>query len=1204
MTEAREHRRKSIRDSLRSMRETVMGSPPVDGPLLVNELRNAEKVDRHWELAFRRRYLVSKEDEWHLMARSFRFSVTQWDLNALLCGAFIMQCVYGLLCFSPLSVVISIFAFCYMIQLRTHRDKLTLYFGLTTFGAYIILMVNLLIVQPEHRVSYGWVTAVFGASFVHLIILATLGRYTAGRRFERFAEACLQFRVPSMLEVLSLVTGVTAFLGAVFATVRLYCLAYTAFVVVFFVVFGRMRFADPAKLADRRDSEEENPRRNFMEACLPVVRCLISVMFSASAVCVCVASLVPGHVLTLRNQEAFRVWESKNALRDEYVFTCECLAYLLTVACAIVLAIQCMVLLQLLLHSHALRRALEHSSLFMGKACMGRKGNINYVYHHYSLDRAGRVTDVGVLRRTPLPDLDRSCLTAYDVYLAMQRRALVALEQRSLYCYVPVAQLYSAERDSSALVRCRVGVERMARELDLLVAQERARRHAERKERERLRRLEEAMRNRPDFVSTSIPVGVGIAVPPTLHDSFREAAAEATTRNRSMSIPVDLSLCNVDEIPAVERARERLYQRRCVTTAVGEDFHWRRRGIIDRVRCSWLQHPSGDTPPSFELLRPATARVNRDPNRGDFNFDKIDMTLSTIFSGLEIMNNDAKAPGFLPPDLDLPLYERPDLVQPKPWAAPDAGLVTPVDTSHVTIDLGDPSPLALPPKAAPRYVTRIDIGETPSFDGDLEMGFGTLSPDRVSVAKDMPQPAVYIDLGSSKSTKSAIENGSPEGTTAGTTSGATGRWRWLDNAMNSTLPVEAQPRPELPDEMQYERIRPLEEALEGQYYINEQGKLVVKCGNRFVPVRFHGKRNVRNLAQFFDGGRQQAGTPGAILISSDSDSDSSEEQSVPQVVDSPSHRLMIRAVSVEAPPVPALGKKGVPRIIMSDSTDGDATDGESGLSSYSETVSFNDDHPASLFSKVVVTREYETLSPYSLSKVSPGAMPSVQLAQFGESPRGGQRGGETGAPAGSGTDEGHSKAKAGEPILAISSGGTAMSRCEASAGNAADLADGATALSPWTLRRLSAVRHLPLALDSRHDKVFCVRPQPRANGEVLPPVADRGTGLVDSVPPTPSSAQPRKVAGCSGGDVDSGYPDAALDFASSPQSSLATLSPSGSSPRPVVPRRAWRSEFDFSPVVVHTAEDVLRELLADVDILDSGAEEQGSDVSHDFIFGR
>ncbi|ORM41039.1 uncharacterized protein BXIN_0430 [Babesia sp. Xinjiang] len=1200
-------RSRPLHTSLRSVRNAVMGSPAIYSTALINELLELEKVDRHWEIAFRRRYLAGKEDDLRSIERSLKFWVTQWELGAVLIGAFILQCLYGLLTFSPLAVVIAIFAVCCLLQLRMHRDKLTLHYTFVALGAYIILMTNLIIVYPDQRVIYGGLTAIFGAAFIHLIVLMVLGRHSVDQNVERFADSCLQFRVPSLLEVQSMVIGLIIFLGICFTTVKLHYLSYTAVVTVIFTIFSRIKFGI-------RDEEYGENSSNFFEASLPVVRCLISVMFTAAALCVCIASLFGNHVMSVTTQESFKAWERENALEGEYTFAFQALVYLLSAACAIILIINVMLLFQKMLDSPYLAHALEHATLFMGKACLGHRGDMRYEYYAYTLDRQGRVMSVETIRKSPLMGYNRSNMTCYDVYLSMQRRALHALNQRSLYCLVPISRLYSTKRDSSALVRGRLHLERLAEQLDALVVAERKRRHEERRERERLRRLKEAMENRPSFTSTSIPAGVGLQLPPILHDSFREASDDVRSRKRSMSIPADLTLGNVDEIPAVSRHLERLYERRCVTTAITDDFYLRRRGIIDRVRSSWLE-ATPESLPSFHMLKPTNTCVNRDPKRGDFNFDKIDHTLSKIFRGLEIMNADEPLTG--PSPISTPI------IQQYGDAMHDDGLKhidvdnNVLDIDHelvtydlcaadyeyeehlpVTIDIGEDTPLGMDIVPQESEVVRIDLTEERSRGpatpvADIEMQ----SPGSISVAMDAHSPVQYIDLGSTKNAFYSPDISNHPAKIAGeaTPANSLGKWYWLDNAVDNALGDRAIPYTETQrqvseDDAAQHRMRPIEEVLEGEYYINEKGQLVVKNDSRYVPVRYRGVRNVRNLAKYFDNGRQQMAGDDTGARSSDSDDTTPRGRDLAQVVDSPVHKMMMMVNTAANNVIPDVTSRscGSMRILIPESMElGVSPTKVSKPFETNSLMSFGDQLPLAR-PNVVLTREYEVYKPFDLNNITKEMSVQPQLVA---------NAGPTVAveqPSESGT---------GDVVPAVEPSEETTHR-EHSVGNSDVSTDTINHMSPRTLRRLAVARHLPLALDSRHEKVFSVCPQPRRDGSVVSLAQTKKSDYF--IPVATPSSKPRhaKFDGSSGCDYGNQYLYSAVESVPSPKSSRATRSAATTPNRLITPRQSWKNEFDFSPIAVHSGMDVLLELMQDMVIEDSAVDDRDSEVSHDFIFGR
>ncbi|CDR96539.1 hypothetical protein, conserved [Babesia bigemina] len=1225
--------RKSVRDALRYR-------PIVDGSQLMNELLSLEKVERHWEVGFRRRFLMSKEADWRAIAQSYMVGATQWDIGALLSGALLMASLYGMLSASPVAMVVAFFAMCNMLQLRLHRDRLTLHFCLTACLGYIVLMVELLVVDPKHAVNYGGITTILGCIFLHLIVLILLARYTIGRMFERFADSCMQFRVPSLLEFQSLVTGVVAGLGAMFVVCRLYCLAFTAFVTVCFVLFSRL----PSPAARRPDNVDVTGRlnvpsrqsasRSFLEACLPVVRCLISVMFIAAALCVCFASAIDDHVLSLTSQGSFRKWATEHGQADEFVPPFRSLAYMLAIMCGIILAVQIVKLVQLLLNSPRLRRALEHSTVFMGKGCLGRHGDLVYAYHNYSLDRMGKVVTVHTMGKQPLMVCDRSTLTCYDIYLAMQRRALHALSLQSYFCYVPIAYLYSTERDCNVQLRTRVKLEQMATELEHLIDRERRRRRAARRERQRRLELEKAMRNRPEFISASIPTDVGVHVVPVLHDSYQEAREEEMSRHRSMSIPVNLSLCNVSDLAPVSSLRNSMYQRRCVTTAVGDDFYLRRRTIIDRVRCSWLEHPS-ESFPSFEPLVPTSPRVYRDPNRGDFNFNTIDSALSSVFRGLELMKTTETMVERTPQRLRGPPYNKykldPTDIYPLNFdsghrrevkraggdmlsCSPSVKAELPDDVV-VTIDMGDATPMQsrleteeLDPQSA--HVSR---GVTPqsAIFSDVH---ADPSPGQFMDAFEVHEPVQFIDIGSAKSSIGPIDL-SAEQIRSGCGAGHTdslGKWHWLDNAVNTALTgngvamssIRSDPTIHT-DREEFERRRPLEEILEGEYYINDKGELVVKNDSRYVPVRYHGERSVKRLTEFYNSGRQRAIEHGVSGTSSDKEGHSHGVQSL-NLTSSPLHMHALSALSDDILPMEALSRRVSHHLIITDSVKCDLEAGAMNAESeseLSETVSFTefetDDRP-----EFVVTREYELYSPFNLTRISAGPGQSLQRSRISDRSQK-QASDSSYAPlSGSGTDDAEGSRAGGESGLAEGTDGEGATYRDRSLDTSADSLETFGDISPRELRKIAAARHLPLALDSRQEKVFSICPQPRRHGAAVAASRSKQEEYVDSVATTPVELRRHKINGSSGCDYRNRYADSADGSVTSPSSSLATPSPTTGSSRPVIPQRRWRNEFDFSPIAVHSTEDVLRELMQDIDMVDSAVEDHASDVSHDFIFGR
>ncbi|EDO07839.1 putative integral membrane protein [Babesia bovis T2Bo] len=1158
------------RSPLESVKRAVFGTPAVYSTGLINELLELEKIDRHWEVAFRRKFLASKEDELRAIEKSFKFNVTQWELNAMLVGAFLMQALYGILTFSPLSFIISFFAMSLLFQLRLHRDKLTLHYSLLSFGGYIIMMANLLIVQPEHVVNYAGITAIFGISFIHAIIMIVLGRHTMGHAFERFAESCLQFAIPSLLEVQSLVIGVIIFLGICFSIVKLHYLSYTAFIVVLFTIIARFNLRVP-----RSDVREHV---NMFEASLPVVRSMIHVLFTAAALFVCIASLCDYRFMSISNQESFKNWERAHGRVGDYTLVAKGLAYLLSGCCLFIMIVGIMLLLRRMTGSSRLSHALEHSTTFMGKACMSHKKEVRYEYRAYTLDRSGRVVFVQTMHKSAINGYNRSTMNCYDVYFAMQVRALHAMDYRSLYCYAPVGRLYHTDRDSNALVRGRVSLERMATRLESLVTAERKRRHDERRERERLRKLRESEECRPPFISTSIPAGVELYIPSIPRDSIRQAGDEVRCRKRSMSIPAELSLSSVDELPLVSRHLERMYNRRCVTTAIGDDFYWRRHGIIDRIRSSWLERTTPESVPSFSGLKPTSTRVYRDPGNGAFNFDKIDEALANIFRGLEIMNETglpdfkplttSPSPKELRKEYDHTDNEDISELEPTPmdgnFINMDYGndLCYYGDAPGVTIDIGEDSPCN-------------NQESTPSILCDMRSVH-----DQSPINTFIQQPVQYIDLGTTKSMLHDTDLKYPGNPVIDQSSPmpSTGKWQWLDNALNGELPGKGGQVPSMnrqlsTDTAEQHRIRPIEEILQGEYYIDENGKLVVKNDSRYlhVPERYRGIRNVRNLAQYFDGRHQLAER------ARESDSDSTPlRKDLAKVVTSPVHRLMMITTGSndtyeEVEPCARPAKQ----IVLPEFLDVEDIQMDPSPSSKPFTKAMPFSGGSSVVRpNVMITRQYEVHKPFGLDTISECISNSQK--SIDDIPRDGSQ---------------------EAPVAGEASEQNTHRELSVGSSNASGSTIGQ--LSPRSLRRLAAARHLPLALDSRQDRVFSICPQPRREGAVVP--SDAQVNSTD----TPSGKQQHgKNNGSSGCDHGNGRLVSTVESVASPDSSLGSLSASLTPNRAVTPRQNWRNEFDFSPVAVHSGMDVLMELMEDVAIDDTMADDQSSVVSHDFIFGR
>ncbi|KAK1932653.1 hypothetical protein X943_000169 [Babesia divergens] len=1197
---------------LGSFCKALRGRTPLYADALVNEFRKVEQVDRHWELPFRRRYLASKEAECRSIAKSLLiYGFTQWDVNTLLCGAFVAQAVLGAVMLAPISIIISFFALCCLLQLRMHRDKLTLYYSMVSFGSYIILMINLMIVQPENLFSYGGVNAVIATSFVHFVILALLGRHTVGRNFERFADTCLQFKIPTVIECHALLTGVIACLGITFAVVHLYYMAYTCLIVVLFTSFARLSFVVSPKDRDTAESLEHEAEPSsmawsFICSCLPVVRCVMNVLFTLMSLTVSIATLVDGHILSLGHQDSFKAWESANALIGEYTFSFKALACLMSLSLVIILALQICFFLQMVLRSPRLRNALQRRTIFMGKSCIDRKGNFYYAYYNYTVDSRGYVIDVETIGKSQLNGYDRSSLTCYDIYLAMQRRALHALCQRTIYCHVPIFHLYTAEKDSNALVRNRVRLEKMAAELEELVAQERLRRREARLERERLRRLQAELDNRPQFISTSIPCGLEVSIPSqSVNDTFSEIRGEVDSYKRTFSIPLDMSLQDVDDIPAISRMKDRLYQRRCVTTSVTDDFYWRAPGIIDRVRCSWLDNFDGDPMPSGRPLHPVTSRVVRNPTKGEFNFNKIDNTLSTIFMGLEILNADGQ------PVRRAMNASNSNMVQCSGAANIDlsdgsfTNRFTPMSNDAPTRpQLELPSPSHLPPPSARSGVVCIDISDSASPPSQLPDDVKSSVSNGANIKMRTPQSVHFIDIDTTKSAITGVEM--PQPTLGSSQRGvdAQHKWSWLDETVNKALGnttvginrflKEATVGPEQawiknhPDDndISYDRIRPIEEALEGQYYVNEHGQLVVKSGNRYVPARYHGKRSVKKLAAYFSSPKKQPPVTETIDIPMESDTDEDTyEYDFSKVVTSPTHSSMLYTFSNDMVPKPHLSPHASRYVMLSDSIDNDKYS-----SRVTDTISPSVITPCrqgtgeiSNRSNFILTREYEVYPPFNLTNMGEKQLGTCSAAQVGIS--------NLDNP--DNIDEGDVSS-----LRALGSG---------EYGGDAIVTASSAVTSPRTMRRIAAAQHLPLALDSRHEKVYHVFPESRRDHAIMDRAMPHARAYVDSVATTPSStvaAHRQKMNGSTGCDFTNRYTESGGDSVTSPGSSVATQSASATPVHPVLPRRQWRNEFDFSPVTIHSAEDVMRELMRDVDMGDSGAEDHGSDVSYDFIFGR
>lgn len=1202
----------SLEGSLKAFCKVFRRDIPLSGDVLLKEFRKVEQVDRHWEIPFRRRYLAYKEEECRDISKSlFIYGFTQWDFNTLICGAFLAQGMLGGVTLSPISLIICFFAFACMMQLRIQRDKLTLNYNILCFSSYIILMINLMIVQPDNLFTHAGVAVLLALSVVHFVVLMLLGMFTSGKKFERFADTCLQFMVPTVTECNALLMGIIACLGIAFAVVRLYCMANNCLIVFIVTSIARFGIVESKRKTQAQDEQRENEQgqvTTFTDVCMSLARALIGVIFTIGGFAVAVFTLIDGNLVTLGAQDAFRAWESEHNALGEYVFSFKAMTGFTCTAIGSIAVIQVLFLLKFLLRSPSLRNALQRQTIFMAKSCVDRKGGLVYSYNTYTVDRRGYVVDVDTLASYPLEGFNRSSLTCYDIYLAMQKRALHAVSKRSLYCHVPILHLYSCDKDSNILVRSRVRLERMANELDDLIADERERRHEMKLERERLRRIQLAIKNRPQFISTSIPSGIGIPLPePERDDPFCEVKANVSTFKRTMSIPVDLSLKGVEELASVTKKKENIYQRRCVTTSVEDDFHWRKPGIIDRVRCSWLDDSHGYQIPSARLPIPGTARVHRDPTKGEFNFNKIDTALSNIFMGLQIMNNDRECARQA---TDRTASGR---IQRKIGSSIDIG-DTPFSKSASSMERGILAGLQSDRSTALGIIdTSKDVDaayiDIPEHASQMSLAGGTKATHGARLVANDAKSAHYIDI---DTTKSALPEAQIHNVYSKDMDKQPTNWGWLDNTVNAVLGCATDAswiKGDIGDDIVYDRIRPIEEALEGQYYMNENGQLVVKSGNRYVPVRYRGKRNVKNLAAFFDNTPTRVARRYETNLNLDGDSDEEAySYDMSKVVSSPSHSSMVcpSPHDITAPMFPHVSPFPTKYIVLTDSPQNISSlypmdfnrrfDNENAFSQRSDCESTR--------SNFILTREYETHQSFALESVN---APSRTVTKSRT---------ESDVFITIHTENNHNVEDLGQSAEFNEKKESDATGLSAKASTVDDVRRGSSIetcveASPNSKRRFAASQHLPLALDSRHERVYQVLPATRYNGFVENgrTVGSCAGGAVCIGSTSPLSRQQMLLnagSGCDFSDDVKGEDEGTeTETVTSAASSVASApSPMSTPVQPVVPKRQWRNEFDFSPVALQSAEDVMMELMQDVNLTESGPDDHVSDVSYDFIFGR
>ncbi|KAK1444962.1 hypothetical protein BgAZ_108680 [Babesia gibsoni] len=1114
----------SLEGSLKAFCKVFRRDIPLSGDVLLKEFRKVEQVDRHWEIPFRRRYLAYKEEECRDISKSlFIYGFTQWDFNTLICGAFLAQGMLGGVTLSPISVIICFFAFACMMQLRIQRDKLTLNYNILCFSSYIILMINLMIVQPDNLFTHAGVAVLLALSVVHFVVLMLLGMFTSGKKFERFADTCLQFMVPTVTECNALLMGIIACLGIAFAVVRLYCMANNCLIVFIVTSIARFGIVESKRKTQAQDEQRENEQgqvTTFTDVCMSLARALIGVIFTIGGFAVAVFTLIDGNLVTLGAQDAFRAWESEHNALGEYVFSFKAMTGFTCTAIGSIAVIQVLFLLKFLLRSPSLRNALQRQTIFMAKSCVDRKGGLVYSYNTYTVDRRGYVVDVDTLASYPLEGFNRSSLTCYDIYLAMQKRALHAVSKRSLYCHVPILHLYSCDKDSNILVRSRVRLERMANELDDLIADERERRHEMKLERERLRRIQLAIKNRPQFISTSIPSGIGIPLPePERDDPFCEVKANVSTFKRTMSIPVDLSLKGVEELASVTKKKENIYQRRCVTTSVEDDFHWRKPGIIDRVRCSWLDDSHGYQIPSARLPIPGTARVHRDPTKGEFNFNKIDTALSNIFMGLQIMNNDRECARQA---TDRTASGR---IQRKIGSSIDIG-DTPFSKSASSMERGilaglqsgRSTPLGIIDTSKDVDAAYIDI---PEHASQMSLAGGTKATHGARLVANDAKSAHYIDI---DTTKSALPEAQIHNVYSKDMDKQPTNWGWLDNTVNAVLGCATDAswiKGDIGDDIVYDRIRPIEEALE-------------------APMFPH-------VSPF----------PTKYIVLTDS------PQNISSLYPMDFNRRF---------------------------------DNENAFSQRSDCESTR--------SNFILTREYETHQSFALESVN---APSRTVTKSRT---------ESDVFITIHTENNRNVEDLGQSAEFNEKKESDSTGLSAKASTVDDVRRGSSIetcveASPNSKRRFAASQHLPLALDSRHERVYQVLPATRYNGFVENgrTVGSCAGGAVCIGSTSPLSRQQMLLnagSGCDFSDDVKGEDEGTeTETVTSAASSVASApSPMSTPVQPVVPKRQWRNEFDFSPVALQSAEDVMMELMQDVNLTESGPDDHVSDVSYDFIFGR
>ncbi|KAK2196967.1 hypothetical protein BdWA1_002216 [Babesia duncani] len=663
---------------------TELGQGPTTDDVSALERRKLalEDCDDTWELKIRHEFLKSKRKEYNQMKTSiFHTGFTQWELHALLCGGFLSQFVISILYGYGLPILISLYIFLLLIQIRLQRDKYTLYTSISSLSLYAVLLIIVHAVSDK-RHHFPVLLALLVLALIHLVTSFVLGKYTRGF-FEQFSDSQVQIHIPCAKQFHGGLIGLISTLSTAFTAARLYYLSYCGFVTVIFSCFARLTFSSSLHGQNTEYNHQEGH-----QGCLPVVRNSLSIIFTISATGVSIASLFEGNPISVKKQESFLTWLSNQNIHNEgHLAKINGLVHVFVLTLILLVMVDALFLVHMIYQTKILDSLLHSRLIIQGRvACQAKLDRI-YSYIIYTLASNGRVKHVESIYKKELKNKSDYPITCMDVYFKMVQLAASNNHSKPLYCRLDAKiPAYGSELENNPLVKCRLLLNEWNRQLGDLCRIECQNRNAFKRQRHLQWLHEQRLKQLPKFVSKSLPMEVEEAICTLAnpsHNTRKYRRDSHETSSRSMSIPVNLSLTRISEMPKIVNVSKRLLMERCKTTSV-TDQYMHQRGIIDRVKGSWLTE-SREYACTSRYTPYSTPRIgNVSVSRVDGDFSKIDQVLEGIFNNLEIYK-DHVVPNekflFIDPIDQLGQVNSLEQGYPKCIEIPESPIGTAIDTS-------------------------------------------------------------------------------------------------------------------------------------------------------------------------------------------------------------------------------------------------------------------------------------------------------------------------------------------------------------------------------------------------------------------------------------------------------------------------------------------------------------------------------------------